>query len=58
MNRVGSTDGTWPTTTPAGVHEFFCSECGYGIVVRREPPTCPMCRSDAWSDRPAAARWN
>lgn len=39
-------------------HELFCRECGYGVVVRREPPDCPMCRSNDWSSRPGFARWN
>jgi rubrerythrin len=38
--------------------ELFCRECGYGIVVRGDPPECPMCRSDAWGKRPTPARWN
>ena len=25
------------------VREFRCLSCGYGIVVNREPPQCPMC---------------
>jgi rubrerythrin len=41
-----------------GTRELFCGECGYGIVVRREPPECPMCRSTTWSERPSFARWN
>jgi predicted Zn-ribbon and HTH transcriptional regulator len=40
------------------VQQLFCAACGYGIVVRREAPECPMCRSAAWGDRPPAARWN
>jgi hypothetical protein len=28
--------------------ELRCAECGYGIVVRREPPACPMYRASAW----------
>jgi rubrerythrin len=40
------------------IRELFCRECGYGIVVRRDPPECPMCRSTTWSDRPRVARWN
>ena len=40
------------------VRELFCSECGYGIVVRRDPPDCPMCRAHEWQDRPGFARWN
>jgi rubrerythrin len=40
------------------VRELVCRECGYGVVVRRDPPECPMCRSNAWSMRPSLARWN
>ena len=42
----------------ASTRERFCRRCGYGIVVRREPPECPMCRSSAWRERPGPARWN
>lgn len=28
--------------------EFRCPSCGYGIVVQREPPPCPMCGASAW----------
>jgi hypothetical protein len=34
--------------------EFHCAGCGYGIVVRRELPACPMCRGRSWED-PAAS---
>jgi len=37
---------------------LFCQECGYGIVVRRDPPECPMCRSNEWSSEPSHARLN
>jgi len=40
------------------VPELFCRECGYGIVVRRDPPDCPMCRSAEWQERPGVGRWN
>jgi rubrerythrin len=33
------------------VGEFRCSECGYGIVVQRLLPSCPMCGGAAW-ERP------
>ena len=29
---------------------YHCSECGYGIVVQRVLPPCPMCRGDAWEE--------
>ena len=28
--------------------EFHCCECGYGVAVCRELPTCPMCGGTAW----------
>ena len=40
------------------VRELFCGECGYGIVIRREPPDCPMCRASAWREEPGLATWN
>jgi rubrerythrin len=46
------------TNKPLGSRELFCGECGYGIVVRRYPPQCPMCRKTSWSARPGFARWN
>jgi rubrerythrin len=32
--------------------EFRCSDCGYGAVVRRALPPCPMCGSTVWESRP------
>ena len=40
------------------VRELWCGDCGYGVVVRREPPECPMCRETNWRERPPAARSN
>jgi rubrerythrin len=31
--------------------EIFCADCGYGAVVREEPPACPMCRGSSWAER-------
>jgi hypothetical protein len=28
--------------------EFSCAECGYGVMVQRELPSCPMCRGTVW----------
>jgi Zn finger protein HypA/HybF involved in hydrogenase expression len=28
--------------------EFRCAECGYGIVVHRALPACPMCHGGDW----------
>jgi hypothetical protein len=27
---------------------LICSNCGYGISIRREPPACPMCQASSW----------
>jgi rubrerythrin len=32
----------------AAAGEFHCSTCGYGVIVQRELPRCPMCRGTAW----------
>ena len=37
----------WNAGAPA-VGEFNCAECGYGVVVQRALPPCPMCRGTAW----------
>ena len=34
--------------------EFHCADCGYGIVVHRGLPACPMCHGGDW--RPWASR--
>jgi rubrerythrin len=28
--------------------EYRCIDCGYGVTVYRELPSCPMCGSDVW----------
>ena len=58
---TAATDGDEVVFAAAGDHvkgEYRCAECGYGIVVRRDPPECPMCRSTAWTNRPSFRRWN
>ena len=48
--------------TPAKLHaagdmgngDYRCAECGYGIVVLRVLPTCPMCRGQEWIEREVA----
>ena len=32
--------------------EFRCSDCGYGAVVQRALPPCPMCGGTVWEPRP------
>jgi hypothetical protein len=45
-------------TMPQPVRELWCGCCGYGVVVRRDPPDCPMCRGSTWRARPKFARYN
>jgi hypothetical protein len=44
--------------TSQTARELWCGGCGYGVVVRREPPECPMCRGSCWHERPTSARCN
>jgi lipopolysaccharide biosynthesis regulator YciM len=37
-----------------GNGDYRCAECGYGIVVLRVLPTCPMCRGQQWIEREVA----
>ena len=32
----------------SAVGEFHCGECGYGVIVSRELPRCPMCGGTTW----------
>jgi rubrerythrin len=32
--------------------EFRCTDCGYGAVVRRALPPCPMCGGRFWESCP------
>lgn len=37
--------------------EFRCADCGYGAVVQRVLPQCPMCAGTVWESRgPLAPR--
>jgi rubrerythrin len=51
-----------PAALVAGLRaegEFRCVECGYGVIVRKELPQCPMCRGLLWevpTDSPLASR--
>lgn len=31
--------------------EFRCADCGYGAIVQRVLPACPMCRGTVWERR-------
>jgi hypothetical protein len=43
----------WPAgATVKG--EFHCSECGYGVIVSRALPICPMCSGVSWE----ASSWS
>jgi|SRR5579884_1657796 len=33
--------------------EFRCTDCGYGAVIQRALPVCPMCSGEIWEARPA-----
>jgi len=33
--------------------EFRCADCGYGAVVLRVLPPCPMCGGAVWESRPS-----
>jgi rubrerythrin len=35
-----------------GKGQYRCAECGYGIMIHDELPTCPMCSGTVWE--PAA----
>jgi hypothetical protein len=28
--------------------EFHCTDCGYGVTVFRQLPSCPMCGGSEW----------
>lgn len=36
--------------------EFRCADCGYGAVVQRTLPQCPMCAGTVWERRGPLAR--
>jgi hypothetical protein len=35
--------------------EFRCADCGYGAVVQRVLPPCPMCAGTVWESRGSTA---
>jgi rubrerythrin len=45
-------------TRQQSVRELWCEGCGYGVIIRRDPPQCPMCRQMSWRERPPLARYN
>ncbi len=34
----------------AGREELRCAVCGYGVIVSRRPPACPMCQGSRWDE--------
>jgi rubrerythrin len=44
------------TAGKPAVGEFRCSDCGYGIVVQRLLPSCPMCGGGAWERTASSLR--
>jgi rubrerythrin len=32
--------------------EFHCAECGYGVIILRALPRCPMCGGTSWEQSP------
>jgi rubrerythrin len=45
-------------TLQLSVRELWCEGCGYGVVIRRDPPECPICRKTSWRERPPLPRFN
>jgi rubrerythrin len=43
-------------TGGAAVGEFRCAACGYGVMVQRLLPLCPMCGGNVWEHARPGAR--
>ena len=43
-------DPRFLTAGSRALGEFRCAQCGYGVIVRRMLPECPMCRGRSWED--------
>jgi rubrerythrin len=54
VDDTGFVDFAVAGTEVAG--EFRCAECGYGAVVQRALPQCPMCAGTVWESRGPTAR--
>ena len=55
LDDAGFVDLVVAGTPVAG--EFRCADCGYGAVVQRVLPQCPMCSGSIWESRgPLASR--
>jgi len=49
LDDSGFVDFAVTGTQAAG--EFRCADCGYGAVVQRVLPQCPMCGGTVWESR-------
>ncbi|MEN3343322.1 MAG: hypothetical protein V7644_2726 [Actinomycetota bacterium] len=49
---VGTLEGSgyveFLATGERAAGEFHCGECGYGVIVSRGLPRCPMCGGTVW----------
>jgi hypothetical protein len=45
-------------TLQPSVRELWFGGGGYGVVIRREPPACPICRQTSCRERPLLKRFN
>jgi rubrerythrin len=36
--------------------EFRCADCGYGAIIQRALPQCPMCAGTVWERRARLVR--
>ena len=50
LDDAGFVDFAVTGTAASG--EFRCSDCGYGAVVHRALPPCPMCGGTIWERLP------
>lgn len=41
---------------PLPAFDLRCSGCGYGVVVRIAPESCPMCAGTTWEHPPRPRR--
>jgi rubrerythrin len=44
-------------TPRLSARELSCGGCGYGVVIRRDPPACPICWQTNWRERPPLTRF-
>jgi rubrerythrin len=49
LDDSGFVEFTIAGTQAAG--EFRCADCGYGAVIQRVLPQCPMCGGTIWESR-------